>query len=171
MGVFQNSTAARRSLGQNRVDGHERRPDQGLIHQVFREQGAPAYALGLPYTGRRPHPAVHQRRDGALQALLHGRADASFAPLDQQPEEFPDHRHRRSGRSQAPDLLRDAGQFQHRRLFQRRGGRFRLGAGYPAVRAGPRPVVRDHPPGRRRGLRHLARPGGSTRRPHLPLRR
>ncbi len=92
--------------------------------------GSPARAVG-PAAGRRPEPAVRQRRHGALQALLPRPGDAALPARGQRAEVRAHARHR--GRRQdhpARHVLRDVRQLLLRRLLQGRRDRARLGPGH-----------------------------------------
>ena len=141
--------------------------------EFFRERGHRIVSERAAGSAGRPHPAVHQRRHGAVQGQLPGHPEAGVAagglgaevharlrqaqrPGERRPQPAPSH------------LLRDAGQLLLRRLLQ--GGRhpLRLGAGDPRLGAAGRAALRHRLRGGRRGLRplgealHACRPGGST---------
>ena len=112
---------------------------------------------------RRPDPAVHQRRHGAVQEGLPGRRDPALHPGRQLPEVRPGRRQaQRPGKRRphrpAPYLLRDAGQLLLRRLFQGRGHRDGLGTSDRALQASPRS---DSGP---RSITTTTRPASSGRR-------
>ncbi len=107
----------------------------------------------------RPLRAVHPRRHEPVQGPLPGPVQAGLHPGDDLPEVPADRRHRQRGpHALPPHVLRDAGQFQLRRLLQTRG--HPLGLGVPDRQAvagpGPRAAVGHDLPGRRRGGGDLA---------------
>jgi hypothetical protein len=119
----------------------------------------------LARTLRRPHAAVRQRRDGAVQEGLprHGGGAGRKAARHHGPEVRARGRQAqrpRAGRSHcsAPHLLRDARQLLVRRLLQARRDPLRLGAAHREGRAGDRSraAARLRALQRRRGLRALA---------------
>ena len=69
-----------------------------------------------------------------------------------------------------PQLLRDAGQLQLRRLLQGRGHRLGLGVRHRGARARPRPPVGHRPRERRRGRGPLGRRGRLPPRAHPAAR-
>ena len=100
----------------------------------------------------RSHRAVHHRRDGAVQAVLHRRGAAAVAAGHVGAEVLPDRRHRHHRHHRAAlHLLRDARQLQLRRLLQVRRHPPGLGAADRGPRDRPRPAVGDRARVRRRG--------------------
>ena len=122
---------------------------QGLRPPPQRRAGAPLGPLGAVHAGR--HEPVQGPVPGPLQARLHAGHDLP---------EMPPHRRHRQRRPHRlpPHVLRDAGQFQLRRLLQARGDPLGLGVPDRQAVAGPRPrpAVGHGLPRRRRGGRHLA---------------
>ncbi len=101
-----------------------------------------------------------------------GLGDPNFKRADHLPE-MPAHRRHRQRRPDGlpRDFLRDAGEFQLRRLFQARGDPLGVGV-LDAVAQDPGRSADDHGlPGRRRGVQHLARRDQGSREPDLPAGR
>ena len=106
---------------------------------------------------QRPDPAVHQCRHGAVQERVHRRRAAALQPGGHLAEMRARGRQaQRPGQCRlhrpAPHLLRDAGQFQLRRLLQAAGDRARLEPDHQGVRSAQGPAP-GH--GLRRGRRRV----------------
>ncbi len=160
--------------GQNRkaaTDGH--RGDPPSVRRSFRAQRAPGGAVCIA-APRRPEPAVRQRGDGAVQALLPGPGDPAVPPRHQRAEVRAHPRHRGRRQDHAPrHVLRDVRQLLLRRLLQGRRHRARLGAGHPAprgrwLRAAREQALPERLRGRRRGRRAVAQDHRASRRPDHP---
>ena len=103
------------------------------FYRFFRRAQPHIRAILVAGARRRPDPAVHQRRDGAVQGCIPGHRQAPLHPGGQLAEVHARGRQaQRPGRCgpgrYPPYLLRDAGQLVLRRLLQERGHRLGLAA-------------------------------------------
>ena len=131
----------------------ERGPAAQHVHQFFVERGQLALPAGEP-GAQRPLDAVHDRRHGAVQAVLPRRGAAARAAGDDGPAVRAHRRHRRHRHDVASrDVLRDARELQLRRLLQGAGDRLRVGAVHRGARPRPRAALGHGPRLRRRGRR------------------
>ena len=145
----------------------------------FASARATAGALVLARPRRRSDAAVHQRRDGAVQAHLPRRRAPRLPARGHLPEVRARRRQAQRPRAggphhAAPHLLRDAGQLLLRRLLQARRDRVRLGVRHqPGVARHPAGAAVRHgaPDRRRRRASSGGRSPGSAEEPHLRPRR
>ena len=157
--------------GPNRIEVCQHVPpgpgDSRDLPPLLRGARPPPGGQRLARAGIRSDPDVRERRHGALQAHLPRRGDPGLQPRDDLAE-----MHARLGQAQRPrecrshaapsHLLRDARQLLLRRLFQGAGDRICLVAPDRARGLQPGPAGGVGLPGRRRGLRYLARPDRIT---------
>ena len=136
--------------------------------EFFRGPRARGRAVLAARAAQRSHAAVHQCGHGAVQERLHRRGEAALHARDHGAEMRARRRQAQRSRQcrlhRAPShLLRDAGQFLVRRLFQGRRDRVRLGLCHQDHRRCPRTGCWSPSIRRRRGLRRCGR-----RSPALP---
>ncbi len=136
------------------------------LDRVLRGQAAHDRAVGQPHPDASQRAHVHQLGDDAVRPLLPGRGGGAVQPPPggvgaalragrwqaQRPR-----RHRSV--AAAPQLLRDDGQLQLRRLLQARGDRLGVGVRDRGARARRRPPVGHRPRERRRGRGPVGRRG------------
>ena len=120
----------------------------------FAARGHTVVAVGEPDPARR-HPAVHERGDGAVQAVLRRRRDAAVPARDVDSEVRARGRQAQRPRRRRPHqpalhVLRDARQLQLRRLLQARRDPLGMGALHRGPRARPRAPLGHRPHHRRR---------------------
>ncbi len=116
---------------------HASQYDSPPLPGLLSGPGAPRGAQLLAGARRRSDPALHQRRDGAVQAHLPGAGAARLSPGGHLSEVRPRGRQAQRPRAGGPDqaaphLLRDARQLLLRRLLQARRDRASPGSSSPS---------------------------------------
>ena len=109
------------------------------VPALLRGEGPRPHSQRVGHSRERPHRAVHHRRHASAGALPDGREAPDGHPPDRRAEVHPHRRHRRRGRPQPPDLLRDAGQLVPGRLLQEGNDPLELGIPDQSRLAGPGP--------------------------------
>ena len=143
--------------------------------EYFRRHGHEVVRVLAAGAAQRPDLAVHQRRHGAVQERVHRRRAAALQPGDHLAEMRARRRQAQRPRQcrlhrPAPHLLRDAGQFQLRRLLQAAGDRARLEPDHQGVRPDRGPAPGHGLRQRRRGVRAVAQDRRARRAAHHPHR-